>query len=53
MAKKKKPILKMQCAVCKKINYFTHKTKATEGKLELKKFCPSCKKHTAHKEAKK
>ncbi|MCX6789139.1 MAG: 50S ribosomal protein L33 [Candidatus Gribaldobacteria bacterium] len=53
MAKKKKPIIKMQCAACKKINYFTRKTKATEGKLELKKFCPTCRKHSPHKEGKK
>ncbi len=43
----------MQCSVCKKINYFTRKTKAVEGKLEASKFCPSCRKHNAHKEAKK
>jgi len=50
----KKPFIKMQCQVCKKTNYFTHKTKAVgDKKLELKKFCKSCKKHTAHKESKK
>jgi len=50
----KKPFLKMQCAVCKNINYFTKKTKKTaEKKLELKKFCNTCKKHTPHKEGRK
>jgi len=51
---KKKPFIKLQCEVCKRINYFTHKSKkAAEGKLELKKFCKWCKKHTVHKEMKK
>ena len=51
--KKKKPIVKMQCPTCKEVNYFTKKTKATEGKLTLSKFCKRCRKHTAHKEGKK
>ncbi|MCL5011148.1 MAG: 50S ribosomal protein L33 [Patescibacteria group bacterium] len=51
--KKKKIITKMQCSVCKSINYFTKKSKAVEGKLEMKKFCKKCRKHTPHKEAKK
>jgi large subunit ribosomal protein L33 len=50
----KKPFIKMQCSVCKKTNYFTKKSKKiAETKLELKKFCPVCKKHTLHKESKK
>ncbi len=50
----KKPFIKFQCSVCKKTNYFIKKTKATaEKKLELKKFCPACKKHTMHKESRK
>ena len=54
MAKKKKPAVKLQCGECKSINYFTHKSKKmVEEKLELKKFCKRCRKHTPHKEAKK
>jgi len=54
MAVKRKPFIKLQCVVCKRINYFTHKSKkVAEKKLELKKFCKWCRKHTAHKEAKK
>ncbi|KPJ55013.1 50S ribosomal protein L33 [Parcubacteria bacterium DG_72] len=53
MAKKKKPFLKLQCKECKEINYFTQKPKTMEDKLELKKFCKWCRKHTAHKEVKK
>jgi len=54
MATKKKPFTKLQCQECKRINYFTRKSKeAMEKKLELKKFCKWCRKHTAHKEIKK
>lgn len=53
MAKKKQAMVKMQCKECKSINYFTNKTKAVEEKLELKKHCKPCRKHTAHKEMKK
>ncbi|MGB2762108.1 MAG: 50S ribosomal protein L33 [Minisyncoccales bacterium] len=54
MATKKKPFIKLQCKECKRINYYTHKSKGiTEKKLELKKFCKWCQKHTAHKEMKK
>jgi len=51
--KKKKQIIKLQCSVCKEINYFTNKTKQVEGKLALKKHCKTCRKHTNHKEGKK
>jgi len=54
MAKKKKPFIKLQCEVCKRINYFTNKPKImVEEKLDLKKFCKWCRKHTLHKEGKK
>ncbi|MFH1705580.1 MAG: 50S ribosomal protein L33 [Patescibacteria group bacterium] len=50
----KKAFTKIQCQICKKINYYTHKSKIlAEKKLELKKFCKCCKKHTPHKEAKR
>lgn len=50
----KKPFLKMQCTVCKHVNYFTKKSKAVaETKLEMSKFCNFCNKHTLHKEGRK
>jgi large subunit ribosomal protein L33 len=50
----KKPFLKIQCTVCKNTNYFTKKSKKTaEKKLELQKFCSTCRKHTKHKESKR
>jgi len=51
MKDKKKVIL--ICSECLSRNYVTskNKTNATE-RLELKKFCPRCNKHTLHKETK-
>jgi len=43
----------LACPECKRRNYSTTKNKKnTQAKLELKKYCPYCKKHTLHKEAK-
>jgi len=47
-------LIKFQCEECKRINYYSSKNKKTaKEKLELKKFCRWCKKHTLHKELKK
>ncbi|MGH9540837.1 MAG: 50S ribosomal protein L33 [Terriglobales bacterium] len=46
-------IITLQCPDCKNRNYSTTKNrKTTSERLELKKFCPKCRKHTAHKEVK-
>ena len=46
-------IITLACAECKNRNYTTTKNKkSTPDKLELKKYCPTCRKHTAHKETK-
>jgi len=46
-------IITLACADCKNRNYTTTKNKkTTTEKLELKKFCPACRKHTSHKETK-
>ena len=46
-------IITLACVDCKNRNYTTTKNKkTTPDKHELKKFCPSCRKHTAHKETK-
>ncbi|MEK7482111.1 MAG: 50S ribosomal protein L33 [Patescibacteria group bacterium] len=54
MAKSKfrENLIKLRCAVCKRYNYYTRKKKTLERKLEFKKYCKWCKKHTIHKEAK-
>ena len=46
-------IITLACADCKNRNYTTTKNKkTTTEKLEMKKFCPTCRKHTSHKETK-
>ncbi|MSR85457.1 50S ribosomal protein L33 [Candidatus Uhrbacteria bacterium] len=45
-------LIKLECTVCKKVNYHSHKNKKIKNRLELSKFCKSCKKSTPHKETK-
>ena len=43
----------LRCNECKQRNYNTMKNKKnTPDKLEMKKYCPFCKKHTVHTETK-
>jgi large subunit ribosomal protein L33 len=49
---KERVILTLACTVCKDRNYSYAYGKKKEGKLEVKKFCRKCKKHTLHKETK-
>ena len=54
MAKKEnREGIALQCTVCKEINYLTSKNKKnTTERLELNKFCNTCRKTTKHKEKK-
>jgi large subunit ribosomal protein L33 len=46
-------IISLACTECKRRNYSTTKNrKTTTERLELRKFCRACRKHTPHKEAK-
>ena len=46
-------LIALQCTECNRRNYTTTKNrKNTQGKLELKKYCPHDRKHTLHKETK-
>ncbi len=46
-------LVKLVCTVCGNENYHTDKNKKNQpGRLEFKKYCPTCKKHTNHKEKK-
>jgi large subunit ribosomal protein L33 len=46
-------IITLACGDCKRRNYSTTKNKrTTPDKIELKKYCRFCRKHTAHKETK-
>ena len=40
----------LACTDCKRRNYTTTKNKANmPDRMEIKKYCPWCKKHTLHK----
>ncbi|HQR81035.1 MAG TPA: 50S ribosomal protein L33 [Actinomycetota bacterium] len=46
-----RPKITLACVDCKNRNYITRKNRRNNpDRIELKKFCPTCKKHTAHKE---
>ena len=52
--KAQEKVTKLVCSECHRINYHTQKNKKlVERKLEFKKFCKWCRKHTVHKEGKK
>ena len=42
--------VKLVCTECLNRNYSSPKSKNSTKKLELKKYCPHCGKHTLHKE---
>jgi large subunit ribosomal protein L33 len=42
----------LACAECDARNYRTTRKPEHVGQLTLKKFCPTCKRHTIHKETK-
>jgi large subunit ribosomal protein L33 len=44
-------IITLECTDCKHRNYSTTKNKKKQtGRVEYKKYCPHCGKHTTHKE---
>ena len=46
-----RPKITMACEDCKHRNYITKKNRRNDpDRLEAKKFCPNCNKHTVHKE---
>ncbi|MBX3092894.1 MAG: 50S ribosomal protein L33 [Labilithrix sp.] len=44
--------ISLACTECEKRNYKTTRKPGQEGQLTLKKHCPSCNRHTVHKETK-
>ena len=53
MAKENRVIVTFECKDCKERNYSKTKNKrTTPDKLEFKKYCPRCRKHTLHRETK-
>lgn len=46
-------IITLSCGECKERNYTSTKNKKNDpDKIELRKYCPRCRKHTLHKEIK-
>ncbi len=46
-------MITLQCTDCKERNYTTMKNRRKhQARLETRKFCRRCRKHTAHKEIK-
>ncbi len=51
--KEKRVSVTLVCTECKQRNYDTKKNKKnTPDRLELKKYCKFCRKHTLHRETK-
>ena len=54
MAKKSgdvRPKITLACTECKGRNYITKKNRRNNpDRMEMAKFCPRCRKHTAHRE---
>jgi large subunit ribosomal protein L33 len=46
-----RPKITLACTECKERNYITKKNRRNDpDRMELKKHCPRCHKHTAHRE---
>jgi large subunit ribosomal protein L33 len=46
-----RPKITLACTDCKERNYITKKNRRNDpDRLELKKHCPRCHKHTSHRE---
>ena len=46
-----RPKITLACVDCKERNYITKKNRRNDpDRMELKKFCPRCRKHTDHRE---
>lgn len=49
--KENRIIITLACTECKERNYTTEKNRKNDaGRIELRKFCRRCRKHTAHRE---
>jgi large subunit ribosomal protein L33 len=54
MAKKAdRMLITLACTTCKSRTYLTEKNKRNDPeRMEANKYCPRCRKHTPHREAK-
>jgi large subunit ribosomal protein L33 len=44
--------ISLACTECETRNYRTTRKPDQKGQITLKKYCPTCKRHTVHKETK-
>jgi large subunit ribosomal protein L33 len=48
-----RPVILLACTECKERSYATRKNKKNDpNRIELRKYCPRCRRHTLHREAK-
>lgn len=46
-----RPKITLACQECKNRNYITNKNRRNDpDRLEMKKFCPTCRAHQVHRE---
>jgi large subunit ribosomal protein L33 len=52
-AKAIRPTITLACMVCKEQNYTSEKNRRNDpNRMEIKKYCPRCRRHTVHRETK-
>ena len=52
-AAQNRPVITLACTECKDRSYSTTKNKKNDpNRIELSKYCPRCRRHTLHREAK-
>ncbi len=52
-AKENRIVITLACVDCRSRNYVSSKNRnKNKERLELKKYCAPCRKHTSHREAK-
>jgi large subunit ribosomal protein L33 len=48
-----RPVILLSCTECKERTYTTEKNKKNDpNRIELRKYCPRCRRHTLHRETK-
>ena len=48
-----RPVILLACTECKERTYTNEKNKKNDpNRIELRKYCPRCRRHTVHREVK-
>ena len=48
-----RPVITLACTECKERTYSTEKNKKNDpNRIELRRYCPRCRRHTLHRETK-